>query len=333
MKGFRTIVTNLEEKKRKLQSDIEEQEGRTTNTAKAVEDLSVENVQKQFDTKFQQKMAEAGTSTSPTPAGSLSGANLLDLIAKGEASAAGYDSANKGKAGDMPKGYAGLSKMTVGEVMALQAKGEIMAAGRYQIIPGTLAGLVNDGVVKPGDIFSPVVQDKLAMTLVNRRLAKGGSDPIKQQFQLSQEFASIENPYTGKSYHEGKGNNKASISTNQIQLALRGGGEAPSGGGGSAPPAPTRTASGSTSSGGSSLLAGLAEPLQQLDKYLGGALGLGSVNVADMIRDLGNEAKDNPMFIDNSNKNINNGGMQESSTVANAWNKDILDVIVGRQSA
>jgi hypothetical protein len=319
-----------------LDKRIQEKSERTTNTQSAINNFSAENVSSMYDAKVQEKMAAAGTSTAPTPAGSLSGMNLLDLIAKGESSAAGYDSANKGKAGDTPRGIPGLSKMTVGEVMALQSKKELFAAGRYQIIPETLAGLVQSGVVKPGDIFSPVVQDKLAMTLVNRRLAKGGSDSIKQQFELSKEFASIENPYTGKSYHEGKGNNKASISTNQIQLALRGNGGAPSGGsgGGSNAPEPTRTASGSTSSGGSSLMASLAEPLQQLDKFLGGKLGLGSVNVADMLRDLSNEAKENPMFIDNSNKNISNGDMSDSSSVAaNAWNKDILDAIIGRQTA
>jgi hypothetical protein len=98
------------------------------------------------------------------------------------------------------------------------------------------------------------------------------------------------------------------------------------------PSAPSTTSG--SSSGGSSLIAGLAEPLQQLDKFLGGKLGLGSVNVADMLRDLSNETKENPMFIDNSNKNISNGGMSDSSSVAaNAWNKDILDAIIGRQTA
>jgi hypothetical protein len=96
-------------------------------------------------------------------------------------------------------------------------------------------------------------------------------------------------------------------------------------------PAPPATP---PASGGSTLIAGLAEPLQQLDKFLGGKLGLGSVNVADMLRDLSNEAKENPMFIDNSNKNISNGDMSDSSSVAaNAWNKDILDAIIGRQTA
>lgn len=332
---------NLKRDIGELDKKIQEKSERTTNTQSAINNFSAENVSSLYDTKVQEKMAAAGMSSGSNSPTAVSGANLLDLIAKGEASAAGYDSANRGKAGDTPKGIPGLSKMTVGEVMALQAKGELFAAGRYQIIPKTLAGLVQSGIVKPGDTFSPVIQDKLAMELVNRRLKAAGSDSIKQQFELSKEFASIENPYTGKSYHEGKGNNKASISTNQIQLALRGNGSAPSGGGGggSSTPEPTRTASGGTSSGGTSsggtsLMASLAEPLQQLDKFLGGALGLGSVNVSDMLRDLSMESKENPMFIDNSNKNINNGSAPDSSSVAaSTWNKDILDAIIGRQTA
>lgn len=327
-----------------LVKQIDEKEGSTNNANKALQELSAENISSLYDTKVQEKMAAAGTSTSPTPAGSLSGANLLDMIGAKEGGKMGYDAANKRKAGDLPGGYPGLSKMTVGEVMALQAKGEIMAAGRYQFIPKTLAGLVSGaygkGVVKTSDIFGPEVQDRMAMALINARLEKAGSDPIKQQFQLSQEFAAIENPYSGKSNYDGLAGNKSLITTNQMQLALRGGGGAPSGGGsgGSNTPEPTRTASGSasgsSSSGSSSLMASLAEPLQQLDKFLGGALGLGSVNVADMLRDLSNETKENPMFIDNSNKNINNGGASDSSSVAaNAWNKDILDVIIGRQTA
>jgi len=83
-----------------------------------------------------------------------------------------------------------------------------------------------------------------------------------------------------------------------------------------------------TSSGGSSLITGLAEPLQQLDKFLGGKLGLDSINVADLLRDLSNESKENPMFIDNSNKNINNGGVQETSIAANPWDPSILAAIL-----
>lgn len=323
-------IDQYSEKIKRQESEIKEKEERTSNTQAVLNRLNVEGISSEFNKNLEKR--EAG---SPTPAGSSSGANLLDMIGAKEGGKMGYDAANKGKAGDLPGGYPGLSKLTVGQVMALQAKGEIKAAGKYQIIPKTLAGLVSGAygkdVVKPDETFSPAVQDKMATALINWRLKRGGNDPIRQQFELSQEFAAIENPYSGKSTYDGLAGNKSSISTNQMQLALRGEG---GGGGGSAPPAPSKTPNGDTPSVGSSLMAGLAEPLQQLDKFLGGKLGLGSVNVADMLRDLSNEAKENPMFIDNSNKNISNGDMSDSSSVAaNAWNKDILDAIIGRQTA
>jgi muramidase (phage lysozyme) len=148
--------------------------------------------------------------------------DILNMIGAAEGGQRGYDAVNKGKAGDTPQGYPGLSDLTVGQVMELQANKKIFAAGKYQIIPPTLAQLIKDKILKPDDKFSPENQDKLAMELINRRLKKAGSDTFSQQLELSKEFAAIENPLTGKSYHHGKAGNRASISTKQIQLALRG---------------------------------------------------------------------------------------------------------------
>lgn len=162
------------------------------------------------------------TASSTTPTKS----SMLDLIASGESGKAGYDAANKGKAGDTPGGMPGLSNMKVGDVMRLQQDKKLFAAGRYQIIPDTLAGLISGKYGNTGvtinDTFNAETQDKLGQALINARLKQGGGDPIKTQLALSQEFASIANPYTGKSYYEGKGNNKASISTEQIQASLSG---------------------------------------------------------------------------------------------------------------
>jgi len=152
--------------------------------------------------------------------------NLLDLIASAESGKQGYDAANKGKAGDTPNGMPGLSNMTVADVMKLQADKKLFAAGRYQIIPDTLAGLISGKYGNTGvslnDTFNAETQDKLATALINKRLKQGGGDPVKTQLALSQEFASIADPNTGKSYYEGKGGNKASISTEQIQASLSG---------------------------------------------------------------------------------------------------------------
>jgi hypothetical protein len=174
-----------------------------------------------------QQIERASTTPTPAPSTTSTPSNLLDIIAAGESGSMGYDAANKGKAGDMPGGYPGLSKMTVDDVMRLQAKREVFATGRYQIIPSTLAGLMNgeygETGVKSSDLYDASTQDKLVTALINKRLKQGGSDPIKQQFALSQEFASIANPYTGSSYYDkgsNVGRNKASIETGTIQAAL-----------------------------------------------------------------------------------------------------------------
>jgi hypothetical protein len=110
--------------------------------------------------------------------------------------------------------------------MRLQSDGKVFATGRYQIIPKTLAGLMSGAYGNTGvsgnDLYDASAQDKLATALINKRLRQGGGDPFKTQFALSQEFASIANPYTGSSYYDKVGNNKASIGTATIQAALTG---------------------------------------------------------------------------------------------------------------
>lgn len=154
----------------------------------------------------------------PTPVTSATSGVSLEQIGQAESGRMGYDAANRGKAGDMPNGLPGLSTKTVGEVMRMQANKELFAAGKYQIIPATLKGLVNQGVAKETDIFNKETQDKLAQSLYNTAIAKAGDDPVKQQFELSKVWAAITNPYTGASYYAGVGNNKASIGTTVAQM-------------------------------------------------------------------------------------------------------------------
>jgi hypothetical protein len=151
--------------------------------------------------------------------------NLLNMIGSADGGSMGYDAANRGKAGDTPGGIPGLSNMTISDIMQLQKDKKLFAAGRYQIIPSTLERLIdnkygNIGVTK-NDVFSPEIQDKMVQALIDHRLKVAGNDPVKQQLELSKEFAAIANPSTGKSFYEGKGNNRASISTEKIQSALR----------------------------------------------------------------------------------------------------------------
>lgn len=113
---------------------------------------------------------------------------LLDLVASQESTGyGGYDAMNTGGAsgGTVAFGSAnsvnvfgrGLTKMTIGEVMNLQASGRLHAAGRYQIIGSTLKGLIQNGAggLTSNDRFDEAAQDKLAVALARRRLARGNS--------------------------------------------------------------------------------------------------------------------------------------------------------------
>ena len=105
--------------------------------------------------------------------------------------------------------------------MAAQARKEFVAAGKYQIIPDTLKGLVDKKIVSKDDTFNKETQDKLATALIDEALKRAGTDTKKQQYELAKIFAAIADPNTGESYHKGVGNNKSSITTEQIQPILK----------------------------------------------------------------------------------------------------------------
>ena len=81
------------------------------------------------------------------------------------------------------------------------------ATGRYQFMPFTLAGLVSRGQLKAGDLFTPAMQDKAAIMLIERRgvtaamLKKEGLSTRVADL-LAPEFASFPySPKGGRSYY------------------------------------------------------------------------------------------------------------------------------------
>ena len=111
---------------------------------------------------------------------------LLELIASKESQAHGhYDAMNSGgHSAQDPIGSAnskdvfgrGLSAMTVSQVLELQGEKKVFAAGRYQIIPGTLSGLLAGKYGSTGvnlnDLFNAANQDKLAVALLRHRAGR-----------------------------------------------------------------------------------------------------------------------------------------------------------------
>ena len=212
-----------------------------------------EFTERQF-TSAERKQYESGsTGSSSGGGGSSSGAgessgssgkygSLLDFIGSGEG---GYNSMNQGTRGNSIVGSTNnassklgknLTDMTIGEIMDRQAylmnrsnpqisDYGIFAAGKYQIIPGTMPGAVAGAGLSRSDKFTPQNQDKLGMALImNKRPYVGKylrgehNDVQGAMLELAREFASMPDPNTGRSLY-GSGN-RAFHSVDEVREAL-----------------------------------------------------------------------------------------------------------------
>lgn len=155
---------------------------------------------------------------------------LLAFIAAGEG---GYNSMNQGTQGGRIVGSTSnaasklgknLTDMTIGEVVAFQDAKQLFAAGRYQIIPKTLRGILPSSGLSTSDRFSQDNQDRLGIALIKNRkpvwnyLLGNHADRDVALLSLAQEWASLPDPRTGNSYY-GSGN-KAQHSVDQVARAL-----------------------------------------------------------------------------------------------------------------
>lgn len=127
-----------------------------------------------------------------------------------------------------------LGAMTLDEVKALQRKRvksgiKSSAVGRYQFLHDTLMDLRKINKLSGSEKFTPELQDKLALSLLNRR---GYSKYLKGQIsqkqfanRLAKEWASlpvVSGSKRGRSYYAGDGLNKALIQPDAILTALGG---------------------------------------------------------------------------------------------------------------
>ena len=158
--------------------------------------------------------------------------SLLSFIAAGEG---GYNSMNQGTQGGRIVGSThnaasllgrNLTDMTIGEVMAHQSSSprRLFAAGRYQIIPDTLKGILPSSGLTVRDLFSPQNQDRLGLALIQRRkqawdyLTGKSANRDAALLALAQEWASLPDPRTGNSYY-GSGN-RAQHTVAEVAAAL-----------------------------------------------------------------------------------------------------------------
>lgn len=169
-----------------------------------------------FGTKQQ---SEGAYETQPSTAGTSGGGQwkpLLDLISSVESSTDkrnnGYDAQNGAPGGVRP----GLSQMTIGEI-ARSAPG---ASGRYQQMPQYLLGRAKAAGFNENTVFSPAVQDALAIKLIEGRGGNAwlaGRISTEQFMQsLSQEWAALPNAY-GQFYYRGQ---RSSLRPEKVKSTL-----------------------------------------------------------------------------------------------------------------
>jgi hypothetical protein len=169
---------------------------------------------------------------------------LLDLIARHESESAASDQGVESgydvvvwQAFHVCRPERPLSGMTVGEVLAWQlraireyrahrqARTGYSAAGRYQIIRGTLQGLVDSGATRLDETFDADTQDGLGFALLRRRgfMRWLGGRMTDDRFAdaLSQEWASL--PFnTGRSFYAGDAHgNRSLVSRAEVMAVLQ----------------------------------------------------------------------------------------------------------------
>ncbi|MEO1003570.1 MAG: hypothetical protein AAFX65_10730 [Cyanobacteria bacterium J06638_7] len=160
------------------------------------------------------------------PEGALAAlAPLLALIRAGEGT---YESINRGRAGDSPAGWVGLTSMTLAEVRAAQRAGRVFAVGAYQFIPDTLPMAMQELGMTDRALFSEVNQDRLgaALLLGRKRPAlaaylRGQADDLDAaQLDLAKEWASIPTP-SGRGFYDGdSAGNRASAKLRATRQTL-----------------------------------------------------------------------------------------------------------------
>ncbi|KVP77535.1 mannosyl-glycoprotein endo-beta-N-acetylglucosamidase [Burkholderia ubonensis] len=176
-----------------------------------------------------QAPAAASAATPADAAGTM--ARLADtafgrLISRGEGD---YNSVNRGARGGYRSGTENLEGMTLAQVMAAQRAGQFNAAGRYQIIGGTLSEAASAMKLNGSEMFDRKLQDRIFSEYLvrNKRRAiadyvEGRSGDLRAALRAaSREWASVADPDTGRSYYAGKGNNRASITVAEMEAALR----------------------------------------------------------------------------------------------------------------
>lgn len=158
---------------------------------------------------------------------------LKHLIKVGESGKRGYNSYNRGSTRCAKSNRANLaiSVMTLDQIAYYQAlpachSSKLLAVGFYQDINvRRCQKLLN---LSGSTIYSPAIQDKcFALYLVGEKQPAikywitSGKNIRQAGHSASAEFAGLKSPILGRGYHDGNGNNRATVSAQAVLNALQ----------------------------------------------------------------------------------------------------------------
>lgn len=157
---------------------------------------------------------------------------LKHLIKVGESGKRGYNSYNRGstRCAKSNKAYLNISGMTLDQIAYYQAlpvchSSKLLAVGFYQDID--IRRCQRRLNLSGSTVYSSAIQDKcFALYLVGDKQPAisqwitTGKNPKVAGHYLSAEFAGLESPLLGRGYHDGNGNNKATVSAINVMAAL-----------------------------------------------------------------------------------------------------------------
>ena len=147
---------------------------------------------------------------------------LFDVIASAEAGPDGYDAVQHGAKIRPPAPPTALTIAQINEWIDA-TPGQHHAIGRYQFIPATLRRLVHALDVPPEAIFSPDLQDRLALELVMEAgysdFLGGGIERSNFLDNLAKVWAGLPTA-SGKSYYHGKWGNRATIARARFEAEM-----------------------------------------------------------------------------------------------------------------
>lgn len=170
-------------------------------------------------------LPDGGTPIAMGPMGrGMSG--LLGVIRSGEG---GWNSVNRGVAGDTPRGMGAITNQTIGSLERLQERGQIFAVGAYQFTPYVLARARREAGLSPNAPFTPENQNRMAMALILGSKRKSLAAYIKGQsnnldaahLDIAREWAALQAP-NGRGVYDGdKAGNRASVPASRVRAMLQ----------------------------------------------------------------------------------------------------------------